>query len=79
MNYAFINLLPTKNGYAHYLGSRNTYLKKNQPLAEALALKKYYSLLLAEAEEELSLLNFYIKSHEKKEFSSQSFQASDIL
>lgn len=28
VNYAFINLLPTKNGYAHYLGSRNTYLKK---------------------------------------------------
>ena len=32
-----------------------------------VALKKYYSLLLFEAEEELSLLNFYIKSHEKKD------------
>lgn len=31
-----------------------------------MALKKYYSLLLFEAEEELSLLNFYIKSHEKR-------------
>lgn len=50
------------------LPGKQKYLsKKNQPLAEALALKKYYSLLLAEAEEELSLLNFYIKSHEKKD------------
>ena len=49
------------------LPGKQKYLsKKNQPLAEALALKKYYSLLLAEAEEELSLLNFYIKSHDKK-------------
>ena len=40
--------------------------KSNRSLAEVMALKKYYSLLLFEAEEELSLLNFYIKSHEKK-------------
>ena len=38
------------------LPGKQKYLsKKNQPLAEALALKKYYSLLLAEAEEELTL------------------------
>ena len=36
--------------------------KSNRSLAEVMALKKYYSLLLFEAEEELSLLNFYIKS-----------------
>ena len=32
--------------------------KSNRSLAEVMALKKYYSLLLFEAEEELSLLNF---------------------
>lgn len=47
-------------------GKQKYISKKNQPLAEALALKKYYSLLLAETEEELSMLNFYMKSHEKR-------------
>ncbi|MFQ9031329.1 MAG: hypothetical protein ACLR7F_05180 [Waltera sp.] len=65
------------------LPGKQKYLsKKNQPLAEALALKKYYSLLLAEAEEELSLLNFYIKSHEKKNSAvnrSKPLTSSDLL
>ena len=65
------------------LPGKQKYLsKKNQPLAEALALKKYYSLLLAETEEELSLLNFYIKSHEKKDSAanhSKPLTSSDLL
>ena len=65
------------------LPGKQKYLsKKNQPLAEALALKKYYSLLLAETEEELSLLNFYIKSHEKKDSAvnhSKPMTSSDLL
>ena len=47
-----------------------------------MALKKYYSLLLFEAEEELSLLNFYIKSHEKKNSAvnrSKPLTSSDLL
>ena len=41
--------------------------KSNRSLAEIMALKKYYSLLLLEAEEEFSLLSSY-----KKISSSQS-------
>lgn len=56
--------------------------KSNRSLAEVMALKKYYSLLLFEAEEELSLLNFYIKSHEKKNSAvnrSKPLTSSDLL
>lgn len=70
-----------QNGYAHYLGSRNTYLKKST-ISGSPCPEKYYSLLLAEAEEELSLLNFYIKSHEKKNSAvnrSKPLTSSDLL
>ena len=51
--------------------------KSNRSLAEIMALKKYYSLLLFEAEEELSLLKSY-----KKNLSSSSRSkplSSDLL
>ena len=59
-----------KNGSYHRwrlkMKEKSVYCpKSNRSLAEVMALKKYYSLLLLEAEEELSLLNFY-----KKNFSS---------
>lgn len=61
-----------KNGSYHRwrlkMKEKSVYCpKSNRSLAEVMALKKYYSLLLLEAEEELSLLNFY-----KKIFSLQT-------
>ncbi len=55
-----------KNGSYHRwrlkMKEKSVYCpKSNRSLAEVMALKKYYSLLLLEAEEELSLLNFYKK------------------
>lgn len=72
-----------KNGSYHRwrlkMKEKSVYCpKSNRSLAEVMALKKYYSLLLLEAEEELSLLNFY-----KKNFSSanrsRALSASDLL
>lgn len=56
-----------KNGSYHRwrlkMKEKSVYCpKSNRSLAEVMALKKYYSLLLLEAEEELSLLNFYKKN-----------------
>lgn len=52
---------------------RQIYLPKSKrPLAEALALKKYYSLLLFETKEELSLLNSMASR-------SRKLSASDLL
>ena len=52
---------------------RQIYLPKSKrPLAEALALKKYYSLLLLETKEELSLLNSIASR-------SGALSASDLL
>lgn len=56
-----------KNGSYHRWVIRNkeqsVYCSKsNRSLAEVMALKKYYSLLLFETEEELSLLKSYKKS-----------------
>ena len=71
-----------KNGSYHRwrlkMKEKSVYCpKSNRSLAEVMALKKYYSLLLLEAEEELSLLNFY-----KKNFSSanrsRALSASDL-
>ena len=61
-----------KNGSYHRWVIRNkeqsVYCSKsNRSLAEVMALKKYYSLLLFETEEELSLLKSY-----KKKLSSSS-------
>lgn len=72
-----------KNGSYHRwiikTEEKRTYCpKSNRSLAELMALKKYYSLLLLEVEEELSLLNSY-----KNKFSSAScstdLSASDLL
>lgn len=72
-----------KNGSYHRwiikTEEKKTYCpKSNRSLAELMALKKYYSLLLLEVEEELSLLNSY-----KNKFSSASrstdLSASDLL
>ena len=72
-----------KNGSYHRwiikTEEKKTYCpKSNRSLAELMALKKYYSLLLLEVEEELSLLNSY-----KNNFSSASrstdLSASDLL
>ena len=76
-----------KNGSYHRwiikTQEKKTYCpKSNRSLAELMALKKYYSLLLLEVEEELSLLNFYMKSHEKKNPAvnhSKPLTSSDLL
>lgn len=48
--------------------------KSNRSFAEVMALKKYYSLLLMEVEEEIALLNSY-----KKSFRSKALSSSDLL
>lgn len=52
--------------------------KSNRSLAEIMALKKYYSLLLLDAEEELSLLNSY-KRKNTSQSRSGALSASDLL
>lgn len=52
--------------------------KSNRSLAKIMALKKYYSLLLLDAEEELSLLNSY-KKKSASPSRSGALSASDLL
>lgn len=59
-------LFCAKNGnhfkWYHSLDSKQIYIpKKNRAYAEQLALKKYYSLLLEDLEQELTALNFYLR------------------
>ena len=61
-------LFCAKNGnhfkWYHSLDSKQIYIpKKNRACAEQLALKKYYSLLLEDLEQELTALNFYLRHH----------------
>lgn len=61
-------LFCAKNGnhfkWYHSLDSKQIYIpKKNRAYAEQLALKKYYSLLLEDLEQELTALNFYLRHH----------------
>lgn len=64
-NYSFRRTVLTIVGVSKW--KKNPYTALSQIVllqklwAEVMALKKYYSLLLLEAEEELSLLNFYKK------------------
>ena len=52
--------------------------KSNRSLAEIMALKKYYSLLLLEAEEEFSLLSSY-KKISSSQSRSRKLSSSDLL
>ena len=52
--------------------------KSNRSLAEIMALKKYYSLLLLEVEEELSLLSSYKKNLSSTGY-SKILSAADLL
>ena len=44
-------------------GRQNYISKKNRPLAEQLATKKYYSLLLEDFQHERTAIEFYLKHH----------------
>lgn len=53
-------------------GQKPIYIqKKDRPLAEALALKKYYTLLLNEFTNELKFVDHYLKHHAKTAGHSQ--------
>ena len=72
-----------KNGSYHRwiikTEEQKTYCpKSNRSLAEIMALKKYYSLLLLEVEEELSLLTSY-KNKLSYASHSKELSASDLL